>query len=183
MKTEQLKELGLTDDQIKAVMAENGKDVTAEKGKYETLKTDYEAAKEQLTTANKTIDGFKDYEQVKGQVAEYKTKFEQSETKADQIRADYEFNGKLSDAAKKHGAKNVKAVIPFLKVDDLKTSKNQEAEIEAAFAALKAAEDTSFIFGTTEPINNPVLGTNGGKVLTGDDGALRKAMGLEPEKK
>ena len=182
MKTEKLKELGLTDDQISAVMAENGKDVTAEKAKFDTLKTDHESVKTQLTTANATIDGFKDYDEIKGKVTQYQTDLVAANAKADQIKTDYEFSGKLSDAAKKHGARNVKAIIPFLDVETLKTSKNQEADIEAKFAALKGAEDTAFIFGASEPINNPVLGTNGGKALTGDESSLRKAMGLPPAK-
>lgn len=182
MKTEELKTLGLTDEQISVVMAANGKDITAEKAKYDTLKTDHDSAKTQLTTANATIDGFKDYDEIKGKVTQYQTDLVAANAKADQIKSDYEFNGRLSESARKHGARNVKAIIPFLKVDDLKTSKNQEADIEAAFVALKAAEDTAFIFGAGEPINNPVLGTNGGKALTGDESSLRKAMGLPPAK-
>ena len=180
MKTEKLKELGLSEEQISAVMAENGKDITAEKSKHDALKTELDTAKTQLVDANKTIEGFKDYDQVKSQVADYKTKFEQSEAKAGQIKADYEFDGRITEAAKKHGARNVKAVVPFLKVEDLKSSKNQESDIEAAFAALKAAEDSSFLFGTTEPIKSPVLPTGGGTAAMGDDAAARKVMGLPP---
>ena len=37
MKTEFLKELGLSDEQIKSIMAENGKDIAAEKKRLKLL--------------------------------------------------------------------------------------------------------------------------------------------------
>ena len=181
MKTEQLKELGLTDDQIKVIFAENGKDIAAEKAKYDAIKTDYESVKTQLTTANTTIDGFKDYDEIKGKVTQYQTDLVAANAKADQIKLDYEFTGKLTEAAKKHGAKNVKAIIPFLDVDALKLSKNQEADIEARFATLKTEADTAFIFGANEPINTGVLPT-GTQPKGAEDDALRRAFGLAPKK-
>ena len=60
-----------------------------------------ETTKQQLDTANQTIEGFKDYEDVKAQVNEYKTKFEQSEQEKADIKANYEFTGKLQEAAKR----------------------------------------------------------------------------------
>jgi len=185
MKTEELKTLGLTEEQISAVMAANGKDVTAEKAKYDTIKTDYESVKTQLTTANTTIDGFKDYDEIKGKVTQYQTDLVAANAKADQIKSDYEFTSKLTEAAKKHGAKNVKAVIPFLDVETLKLSKNQEADIETKFAALKAAEDTSFIFGANEPILNGVAptGAGGGKVLDAFTASLMQGAGLQNKEK
>lgn len=181
MKTEQLKELGLTDDQIKAVFAENGKDIAAEKAKYDSLKTDYESVKTQLTTANATIDGFKDYDEIKGKVTQYQADLKAANEKADQIKSDYEFNGKLTEAAKKHGARNVKAVIPFLDVEALKASKNQEADIESKFAALKTAADTSFMFGVSEPINNATAptGSTGGAPTDAFTSAFMQGAGIK----
>lgn len=185
MKTEELKTLGLTEEQISAVMAANGKDVAAEKAKYDAVKTDYEAVKTQLATANTTIDGFKDYDEIKGKVTQYQADLTAANAKADQIKADYEFNGMLTEAAKKHGARNVKAVMPFLDVETLKTSKNQEADIEAKFAALKTGADTSFIFGANEPILNGVAptGAGGGKVTDAFTAAFMQGAGLQNKEK
>lgn len=181
MKTEELKALGLTDEQISAVMAANGKDITTEKTKYDAIKTDYEAVKTQLTTANATIDGFKDYDEIKGKVAQYQADLKAANDKADQIRSDYEFNGKLTEAAKKHGAKNVKAVLPFLDVDALKSSKNQESDIETKFAALKTATDTAFMFGADEPINKATAptGSGGGVVTDAFTAAFMQGAGIK----
>lgn len=75
MKTEFLKGLGLTDDQIKSVMAENGKDVEAEKEKSKATTTELEGAKTQLAEANKTITDLKktngDNEALQTKVKEY----------------------------------------------------------------------------------------------------------------
>lgn len=181
MKTEQLKELGLTDDQIKAVFAENGKDIAAEKAKYDTLKIDYEAIKTQLSTANTTIDGFKDYDAVKGQVADYKTKYEASEAKSAQILADIEFQKKIDKAAEKFKPHDVQIAASALDIEALKASKNQDADIEAAFTTLKTSKP--FLFPSTEPYHNPVAPT-GNQQTAGKKMTLAEAMAyknLHPE--
>lgn len=48
MKTEDLKAQGLTEEQIAYVMAENGKDITREKNKAESMQTQLNAANEKL---------------------------------------------------------------------------------------------------------------------------------------
>lgn len=59
MKTEFLKGLGLTEEQIKSIMAENGKDIEAEKEKSKAATTELEDTKTQLKTANSTITELK----------------------------------------------------------------------------------------------------------------------------
>lgn len=171
-----LEEMGLTKEQIDSIMAENGNDINSAKGEFENLKQELETTKGQLAEANATIDGFKDYEEIKGQVADYKQKYEAAELEKTQIRQNYEFNGKLDAAAKKHGAKALKAVIPYLEIEKLKESKNQDNDIDEAFKLLKEGEESAFLFGSDEPINNPVVRTksNPGKTID----AVAKAMGL-----
>lgn len=67
MKREELQTLGLTDEQIDSVMKLNGDDINREKSKF----ADYDAIKQQLEKANATIDGMKDYDDVKASVAKY----------------------------------------------------------------------------------------------------------------
>jgi hypothetical protein len=63
MKTEFLTGLGLEKDVIDQIMAENGKDINAAKEaateELATTKEEPKQTKEQLETANATIDGFK----------------------------------------------------------------------------------------------------------------------------
>ena len=67
MKREELTAAGLTEEQINTVMKLNGDDINREKNKY----ADYDQIKQQLEKANATIDGMKDYDDVKASVAEY----------------------------------------------------------------------------------------------------------------
>lgn len=186
MKTDFLEGLGLEKDVIDQIMAENGKDINAARKAGEpdlqkeltTTKEELKQTKEQLKTANATIDGFKDYDEIKEQVADYKAKYEQAEADKQKIQDDYAFNSKFEAAAKKAGARAIKAVSPFMDMDALKASKNQDADIEKAFEDLKAGEETKFLFAADEPIDNPTapLGSGGGKASPLD--AVAKAMGL-----
>lgn len=184
MKTEFLKDLGLTQEQIDKIMAENGKDVNAAKADGDKLKTELETTKQELTktqdqlkTANTTIDGFKDYDDIKAQVADYKTKYEQAEAEKGQIKSDYAFQQKLKEAGTSAGVKSFKAVKPFLDLDTLKASHNQDADIKAAFDTLKSSDDTSFLFTSDEPHKNAVHTTQSDGGASGLD-SVAKAMGL-----
>ena len=88
MKRKFLEELGLTKEQVDSIMTENGNDIEAAKADVSQVKTELEQTKAQLQEANTTIDGFKDYDQVKSQVEEYKSKYEQSKTEYEEKIAD-----------------------------------------------------------------------------------------------
>lgn len=176
MKREFLEEMGLEKEQIDKILDANSADVGKARIDYDNIKSELDTTKQQLADANTAIEGFGDYEEIKGQVADYKQKYEASEAEKVQIKQDYEFNGKLESAAKKHGARALKAVLPFLKTDDLKASKNQDTDIENAFKELKENEESKFLFADDEPIKNPVLG--GGAEKPGAFDAVAAAMGL-----
>lgn len=181
MKKEDLTALGVSEehaDKIVNSWNEAMKNYVS-KEEYDAQKQELESTKQQLETANQTIDGFQDYEDVKSQVEEYKNKFEQSEKEKADIQANYEFTGKLQEAAKKAGARALKAVMPYLDVEGLKKSQNQDADIQAAFENVK--KDNAFLFGANEPINNPT-GPTGGGTGASQSAVIRAAMGLPEEK-
>lgn len=63
MKTEELKEIGLNDEQIAKVFKLRGKEVedyNELKNNFETLKTENENYKSQVASANEQIEVFKD---------------------------------------------------------------------------------------------------------------------------
>ena len=68
MKRKSLEDMGLTKEQIDSIMAENGNDIEAVKSETAQVKAELEQVKAQLQEANTTIEGFKDYDQVKAQV-------------------------------------------------------------------------------------------------------------------
>ena len=113
MKKEELIALGVSEEQAEKIVSSWNETLKGyiSKAEFDTKVQELETTKQQLDTANQTIEGFKDYEDVKAQVNEYKTKFEQSEQEKADIQANYEFTGKLQEAAKKAGARALKAVI------------------------------------------------------------------------
>lgn len=58
MKTEDLKALGLTDEQVQRVFAMNGADVNREKQAAETAKAERDAMRTQLDEANTKLKGY-----------------------------------------------------------------------------------------------------------------------------
>lgn len=80
MKTEFLKDLGLTDEQISSIMAENGKDVEKYKNSSEKYKQQYESTKASLDEANTTIQSYKDMdiEGIKKSADDWKEKYEKN---------------------------------------------------------------------------------------------------------
>ena len=57
MKTEFLKELGLTEEQIGKIQAESGKDVQKEKDKAAAIQAKLDEANNQITALNESIKG------------------------------------------------------------------------------------------------------------------------------
>lgn len=102
MKTEDLKEKGLTDEQIQFIMAENGKDIKKYKDLSETQKTQLEDVTKQLTEANKQIDNFKemDIESIKKTADEYKQKFEQAQKDAEKKEKEMQYDSNLDEYMK-----------------------------------------------------------------------------------
>lgn len=98
MNTEQLKELGLTDDQVKSVFAMNGADIEQIKAKSTGFENEIHSLKEQLEKANETIENanleiesFKtmDIDGIKAKAEEWKTKYEQTEAEKSEIQNKY----------------------------------------------------------------------------------------------
>ena len=58
MKTEDLKAIGLNDDQVKRVFAMNGEDVNRLKQTAQTLTAERDAVRAQLDDANKKLEGY-----------------------------------------------------------------------------------------------------------------------------
>jgi hypothetical protein len=151
----------------------------AEVEKITTARDNY---KTQLETAQQTLEGFKgvDVNELNGKIEKLQNDLTAQENAHKKQLADIEFNGKVFDLAKKAGARNPKAVMPFLDLEALKASTNQEADIEAAMNACKEAE--GYLFGADEPYGNPTHRTEGGGGNTGGPlASMRAAMGLPPE--
>lgn len=105
MKREFLEGLNLNKEAIDAIMAENGKDIEAEKkktaniqNKLDTANTELTTVKEQLESANSTIQSYKDMdiEGIKKSADDWKAKYEEDTKKlqADLQAKDYDYAAK-----------------------------------------------------------------------------------------
>lgn len=183
MKTEFLKSLGLEQDVIDKIMAENGKDIAAEKAKTTKTESERDSYKEQLDTATSSLEKFKDVDPaaMQSEIAKLNQQIKDQQAAFDAKEADRVFNDAVKSAIKEAGGRNEKAVMAMLDMDALKASKNQTEDIKKALETVK--ESDAYLFGSDEPFKNPVGATGGGIDVGGDNmSAIRAAMGLPAEK-
>lgn len=114
MKTEDLKEKGLTEEQVQFVMAENGKDIQKEKDKVSKVELERDGYKEQLETTKEALKEFEGVDakalgekietlngQLKNQKEEYEKKISGMETEGriNDFFSKYKFTSKLAEKA------------------------------------------------------------------------------------
>lgn len=182
MKTDFLKGLGLEQDAIDKIMAENGKDIAAEKAKTTKVEGERDNYKSQLETATESLEKFKDVDPaaMQGEIDKLKQQLKDKDDEYAAKEADRIFSDTIKEAIKTAGGRNEKAVMAMLDMNALKESKNQSEDIKKALETVK--ESDAYLFGSDEPFKNPV-GATGGSSTGGDNfSAIRAAMGLPAEK-
>lgn len=182
MKTDFLKGLGLEQDAIDKIMAENGKDIAAEKAKTTKVEGERDNYKSQLETATESLEKFKDVDPtaMQGEIDNLKQQLKDKDNEYAAKEADRIFSDTIKEAIKTAGGRNEKAVMAMLDMNALKESKNQSEDIKKALETVK--ESDAYLFGSDEPFKNPV-GATGGSGAGGDNfSAIRAAMGLPAEK-
>lgn len=183
MKTDFLKGLGLEQDQIDKIMAENGKDIAAEQAKTQKAEGERDNYKSQLDTATSELDKFKDVkpEEMQATIDQLRKDLETKDKEYADKESERIFMDSVKDAVKTAGGRNEKAVIAMLDLAALKESKNQSEDIKTALENVKKSD--GYLFGVSEPINNPVGPTNGGAGgVDATTAAMRAAAGLPPAK-
>lgn len=181
MKTEFLKGLGLDDDAISKIMAENGKDIASEQKKTTKAEEERDTYKANYETAQTTLKEFEgvDVKELQGKITELNTTLVNKDKELADKLAERDFNDSLKAAIQEAGGKNAKAVMACLDMDALKTSKNQKDDISNALKAIQ--ESDSYLFGKDEPFKNPIDAT-GDKTPPTDEqskAALWAAMGIK----
>ena len=149
-----LKQAGLTvtDDQLATVETEmkaNYKPIAD----YNKQKEKLDASDEKVKTLTASLDKFKDVdpaaltqtiENLKGQLTQKDAVFAQR-------LADRDFDDLLNASIANSKGKSAKAIKAYLDIDALKKSKNQSEDIKTALEALQKAEDSAFLFESTQP--------------------------------
>ena len=182
MKTDFLKGLGLEQDAIDKIMAENGKDIAAEKTKTIKAERERDNFRDQLATATESLEKFKDVDPtaMQGEIDKLNQQLKDKDAEYAAKEADRIFSDTIKEAIKTAGGRNEKAVMAMLDMNALKESKNQSEDIKKALETVK--ESDAYLFGSDEPFRNPV-GATGGSGTGGDNfSAIRAAMGLPTEK-
>ena len=178
MKREFLTGLGIAEDVIDKIMAENGKDIEATKAKY----ADYDALKTQLSEANGKIEEFGklDFDGVKKMADDYKAKFEEAQAESKKQIEAMQFNHALENALSGAKAKNVKAVRALLETDKLKLNKDGSLTgLTEQLDKLKSENDYLFEAEKKEDVPQFLGGSSGGSPASDED-AVRAVMGLPP---
>lgn len=177
MKRKLLEDMGLTKEQVDSIMAENGNDIEAIKQERDTYKS-------QLDTAQTTLKSFEgiNLTELQGKIQTLTSNLEKEREEHQRQIADRDFNDRLKTTAEGFKPRDLKAVMPFLDVEKLKSSRNQEADIKAAFEAVK--KDNGYLFQDTQipRVVAPTPGP-GGQALddtrTRANEALRSILGKE----
>lgn len=159
MKKEELQKLGLTEEQINEVFKMNGLDVNGAKGELENAKKELEDYKAQFTSTQAELKKLQELkpEELSKQVSDLNEKLATQKADFEKQIADRNFNDLLAKTVTTAGGREAKAIMPFLDIEALKASKNQEADIKTAIETVKSEHD--YLFTSTEPVKNAVSST------------------------
>lgn len=195
MKREELEALGMTKEQVGAVLDMHHAEIDPVQKELDDTKGELEVANEKLGTHEATItklegdlkkyDGV-DLSALNKEIEDLKESNRlKDESHAKEI-AERDFNDLVEKRINAASGKNVKAIRALLDIDTLRESKNQEKDLDAALKALTEAEDSSMLFGKAEPgevargsFPGMVSGAGSGDVM---DAQMRAVMGLPPVK-
>ncbi|MCM1112877.1 MAG: phage scaffolding protein [Muribaculum sp.] len=185
MKREELKALGLDEEQISKVLDLHHAELDPAKEELEKTKKDLTAAEDKNALSQEALKKFEgvDPDKLQTQLKELKEELERKDAEHAQEIADRDFNELVNSCIREAKGVNPKAIAALLDMETLKASKNQKADVEAAIKTLTTAEDSKMLFGELAP--NPVgtgnlIGAVQQSSGDADDAALRAAMGLPP---
>lgn len=160
MKREDLTKLGLTEENVTAVLNLYHAEVDPIRAELQTAQDELKAANDAKTAQENTIKALqKDLEGLKAEdaaglkqkIADLEKKLQDDDAAHKAELADRDFKTLLDKAiADAHGV-NATAIAALLDVDALKASKNQKGDIEAQLKALAEKEDSKMLFGNSSP--------------------------------
>ena len=123
---------------IDAIMAENGRDIENIKGHY----SDYEELKERLSQAEEAA-------QAAEAAKAYEERYNQAVETHRREMSDLIFSHNLEKAILAQKGRNAKAITALLDVETLKSSENQQTDLEEALRDLK--QEHAYLFQSDNP--------------------------------
>ena len=175
MKREELTAAGLTDEQIEKVMKLNGDDINREKAKF----SDYDDLKKQLEKANATIEGWKDYDAIKADVAKYQQEAENAKKEAAARIQQLEDKSRVKDftSDKKFVNDLTRDAINAQLEKALNDDANKGKSLDDLLKAL--TDGKTDIFKNDNAPTPPTVTTMTSQSNKDDDSAIRAVMGLK----
>lgn len=190
MKREELKELGLTDEQIGSIMALHGVTVNELNSRVSTAEQQATQYQEQLEKNQNELNDFKanakGNEDLTKQLEDLQSRFDEIKTSSEQQIADLKKSSAIDIALTQAGAKNIKAAKALLDSESLELTDEGLKGLDDQLAALK--ESDGYLFGSNEPVPpNPEgkKATFGGNPSSGqnvEEDVFAKALGVLPNK-
>jgi hypothetical protein len=176
MKRDFLESLGIESEVIDKIMKENGKDIEGAKAKF----ADYDDLKQQLETANATLEKFKDYDQTKADVEKYKTELKKSQEESAAKIAAMERSGKVKDylSGKKFVNKITQDAITAKMCEALGADESKGKNLDDIFAEI--TKEQSDILKDENAPTPPVVAPMGG-TKSDEDGVMAAFKRMNPE--
>ncbi|MDT2734081.1 phage scaffolding protein [Enterococcus thailandicus] len=155
MKREQLKELGLTDEQIGSVMALHGTTVNELNSNVATAEQQANQYKEQLDANQSELDALKKSakgnEELTTQLSELQEKYNQAKSDSETKIAEIKKTSAVELALTQAGARNIKAAKALLDNEKLELSDEGIKGLEEQLTALKESDAYLFEQDTSTP--------------------------------
>lgn len=167
MKREFLKDMKLTDEQIDAIMAENGKDVNGLKEQVNSLTTEKDGLQSQLTerdTQLKDLKGkVKDSDELTTEIDKLQKANKEAKEKYEADLTAQQKSFLVDKALTNAGARNAKAVSSLLDLDSVEVKDGQLTGLDDQLKALR--ESDGYMFQEDQQPNEPQ--PQGGVQITG----------------
>lgn len=159
MKTEDLKNLGLAEEQISFVMAENGKDVNKAKKDFDTVSADRDNWKNQAETAQNTLTKFDgiDPEKIDSEIADWKKKAKDAEEMYTAKIREREFEDALKtelDNVKFSSEAAKRSVMTDIKAAGLKLIDGKILGLKDLLEQMKEKDASAFVDESEETAKN-----------------------------
>lgn len=148
MKREFLKDMKLTDEQIDAIMAENGKDVNGLKEQVNSLTTEKDGLQSQLTerdTQLKDLKGkVKDSDELTAEIGKLQKANKEAKEKYEADLTAQQKSFLVDKALANAGARNAKAVSSLLDLDSVEVKDGQLTGLDDQLKALRESDGYMF---------------------------------------
>ncbi len=170
MKREDLKNLGLTDEQIEKVMAEHGKDITSLQEKVNGLTNERDGLKSQLDERDQQLVNLqknsKNVDDLNEQIKQLQSDNKKANEEWQNKLATQTKNFKIETALREAKAKNVKAVLPFIDTEKVTVDGDNLKGLDDQIKAIQQSD--SYLFEESKP--EPKINI-GGKFNNGENSA------------